>query len=280
MLDVLREALIPGQITGGQVAVFLAVGSVSAMLFSMAKSGFGGGVGILAVPLMVYACNDSTLATGIMLPMLIVADYVAVITWWQRWSIRRLLPLMPGVVIGIAGAWVALYALKRYQLETHQAVLDSALKIAIGTIALVFVGLFLWRAIGRKPLAFRPVTWQAVGAGSVAGFTSTLAHAAGPVAAMYLLPQGMRRQHYVATTAAFFWTVNQLKLPAYYHLGMINTETLGAGVALLPAIAAGAVLGRLLHGRVNDRQFLGVVYALLTLAGAGLIYKGIAELVG
>ena len=85
--------------------------------------------------------------------------------------------------------------------------------------------------------------------------TSTLAHAAGPIATMYLLPQQMPKGTYVATTVLFFAIVNQVKLIPYIALGLINTATLGAGLVLLPAVVVGAVLGLVLHGRIPQRQF-------------------------
>jgi hypothetical protein len=274
--------MLPAQIEN--VWLFLIVGSVSAMVFSLAKTGFGGGLGLLAVPIMIYACQgNSDLALGIMLPMLIAADYVAVISWWRVWKLRIIAALLPGVVVGIALAWGALWWLG--SLEASQAggvsekqLSDAVLKIAVGLIALFFVTLRIVRYLRKKDLVFRPVPWQSVAAGSSAGFTSTLAHAAGPIATMYLLPQPLSKQQFVATSAALFWFVNQLKLPAYWHLGMINTDTLWAGAALLPAIVIGAVLGRFLHARLGRKQFAAVIYTLLAIAGVDLVRKGLMQL--
>jgi hypothetical protein len=274
----LSWSLLSPDVTQAGLMQFLVVGSLAALLFSMAKSGFGGGVGMLASPMMVIAAGDATIGIGIMLPMLIVADYVAVVTWWKRWNLRAVGMLLPGVIAGILLAWGALAWLNARAMAGEQETVDAAMKVAIGVIAAAFVALHVVRSLRGKQLTFRPVWWQAGLAGGTAGVTSTFAHAAGPIAAMYLLPQQMSKQRYVATTAALFWTVNQLKLVPYYHLGMINTKTLGAGVALLPAIALGAVAGRFLHSRINTRQFLGVVYALLLLAGAHLLHKGLGQL--
>lgn len=275
-------SFLPDQIAN--VWLFLSVGSLSAMVFSLAKTGFGGGLGLLAVPIMIYACGgQSDLALGIMLPMLIAADYVAVISWWRVWKLRIVLSLLPGVVVGIALAWVSLWLLGRASGEvgqgrSHKEFTDAVLQIAVGLIALLFVSLRIVRYIRKKDLVFRPVPWQAVAAGGSAGFTSTLAHAAGPIATMYLLPQPLSKQQFVATSAAFFWFVNQLKLPAYWHLGMIRVDTLAAGGVLIPGIVAGAILGRVLHKRLGRRSFAGIVYALLAVAGADLVRKGALRL--
>jgi hypothetical protein len=270
----LLAGIVPGQIEN--LTLFLVVGSISAMIFSMGKSGFGGGVGLLAVPLMVYACGGRTqLALGLMLPLLIAADYVAVLSWWRIWRWRIVLALLPGVVAGIALAWGSLLLLRWYGGQADVQRTDAALKIGIGMIALVFVTLRLIRWLGKRELVFRPVAWQTILAGGSAGYTSTLAHAAGPIATMYLLPQKITKREFVATSALFFWAVNQLKLAPYFHLGMIRPETFGALVLLIPAIVLGAVLGTLLHKRLDPRHVSAVIYLLLAVAGVDLVRKGI-----
>jgi uncharacterized membrane protein YfcA len=228
---------------------------------------------------MVYACGGiATLALGLMLPILIAADYVAVVSWWRTWRIRTVAVLLPGVLVGTAMAWGTVHLVQRFGGDGGQALSEAYLKIGIGGIALAFVALQLVRLFAGRPITFRPVLWQASMAGTVAGFTSTLGHAAGPVAAMYLLPQRMPKGRFVATTALLFWCINQIKVPFYLQLGWINSTSLWAGTLLLPAIVVGAALGIFLHRRVGARQFTGIVYTLLAIAGGHLIYKGIASL--
>ena len=64
---------------------YLILGTLATVLFAVAKAGFGGGLGLLSVPLMIYACaGDVRQALGIMLPLLIAGDYVAFIAWWRK----------------------------------------------------------------------------------------------------------------------------------------------------------------------------------------------------
>jgi len=278
--QMLSWSLVPADIDN--LGLFLAVGSVAAMLFSMAKAGFGGSVGLLAVPLMIFACGgNSKLAIGIMLPILIAADYVAFAAWIGKWNLRAVRMLLPGAAAGIAAGWAVLHALNSLGGTRPEggAVANAWLKVGVGAIALAFVALHVVRSLRGRPLTFRPVPWQATVAGAAAGASSTLAHAAGPVIAMYLLPQRMPKGQYVASTALFFWIANQTKLIPYFAEGMINTSTLGAGLLLVPAIAAGGLLGKLLHNRVNQAQFNGIVYGLLAIAGGWLVWQGAAGLV-
>jgi uncharacterized membrane protein YfcA len=265
--------LLPQQINPW---LFIAVGSVSALLFSMAKSGFGSSAGLLAVPLMIMATGDSSMALGIMLPMLIVADYVAVIGWWRQWHWKQIAMLLPGTVLGVAAGWLLMSALQKLPGGSKSA--DAYLKLGVGVIALGFVLLQLARSLRGKSLAFKPVAWQGAVAGTTAGFTSTLSHAAGPVVAMYLLPQQMPKDRYVATTALFFFIANQIKLAPYVHLNMINLSTLGACLLLVPGVVVGGLLAGWLHKRLDEKQFTGVVYVLLAMAGVQLIWDAAAKL--
>jgi len=272
MTPTIGFAFVPPDLNN--VLLFLVAGSLAAMLFSIAKAGFGGSVGILAIPLMIFACGDrTTLALGIMLPMLIAADYIAVALWWRKWDPVAVLRLMPGAALGILAAWAGLGALRAWGVEGHEKLGEHALKLMIGLIALGFVGLRVLRWLRRTDFTFTPTWPRMLLIGAAAGVTSTFAHAAGPVVAMYLLSLRMPKSRYVASTAALFWLINHAKLPVYLHLGMIRPDTLVAAVPLLPAIVAGALAGLFLHRLVGERQFAGIVYGLLALAAGGLIYK-------
>ena len=261
-------------------ALFLVLGSVSAGLVSMAKAGFGGSIGLLSVPLMIYACGEQTqLALGIMLPILIACDQVSIVGWWRKWDFRAAAMLLPGAIGGIGLGTVALWALRRVE-QGHVRTVDASIGLGIGVIALGFVGLQLLRSLRKDPLPFRPVLWQASAVGAAAGLTSTLAHAGGPVVTMYLLPQQMPKGRFVATTVLYYWAGNLLKVPTYVALGLLNYEALRASVLLVPAVVAGALLGIFLHHRFGQRSFTGVVYVLLTLAGADLVRKAVGTLAG
>jgi hypothetical protein len=190
--------------------LFLTLGGLSVMIMAMAKAGFGGAVGLLSIPLMIIACGgNAPSATGMMLPILVACDYVILATWWGRWRWDVVRRLLPGAAVGILIGWAALYlmgvgdgAFDGGGAE-REKIASAYLKLCIGVISLFFVAFQAIQALRKEPVTFRPVFWQATGAGTAAGFTSTLAHAAGPVTAMYLLPQRMPKEQYVATTVLY-----------------------------------------------------------------------------
>ena len=258
---------------------FVLLGSFSAMLVSLAKAGFGGSIGILSMPLMIYACQGrSILAAGIMLPLLIACDQFSIGTWRGKWDLRVVGLLLPGAILGVGLGWVALYAITYTGLIEEKATTDSVLTLSIGLIALGFVVLQILRSFRSTPLAFRPVLWQATSVGALAGLTSTLTHGAGPIVTMYMLPQGLTKGKFVASTVLYYWIGNLIKLVPYFALGMINMQTIRPTLVLLPAVVGGVALGVFLHRRVGEKQFTGVIYGLLSLAGVHLIIKAVRAL--
>ena len=262
---------------------FLLLGGVSALLMGAAKAGFAGSVGILSMPMMVYACNDDApLAVGIMLPLLIVCDYVSLPFWWRQWSWPTVRGMLGGMALGTAVGTAVFWLILHFGGQSDDAAEGprALLKLLIGVIALAFVMLQTIRAYSGRLAAYRPKPWHGLLVGGGAGLTSTLAHSAGPITTVYLLPQEMTKQRFVATTVLYYWIGNQTKVLPYIWLGALNARTAAASAALVPAIIAGALLGIFLHRRVNQRVFSGIVYVLLAVMGAHMTVTAILKLIG
>lgn len=285
MMEWIRE-LVSSDI--GNLPLFLIVGSLSAMIVAMAKAGFGGSIGLLSVPLMVYACggDKARFGVGLMLPILVTCDYLALIAWLPQrrdWNWKVVRNLLPGTIVGIALGGTLIYLFQQMGGSGQDKVdaeklADNWLKLFIGAIALLFVTLQLIKTIRKHPITFKPNFAAACGTGLAAGTCSTLAHAAGPVTAMYLLPQGMPKERYVPTTVLFYFIANQIKLVPYFALHLVTRESLLTGLVLLPAVPVGVVLGKRLANRISQRVFFVIVYTLLGLAGVHLCYEAIRTL--
>lgn len=275
-------SLIPSEIDN--VALFLILGGLSAFLISVGKAGFGGGLALLGAPLMIVACHGHTrLAMAIMLPLLIVNDYIALRAWFRQWHWRPVLLLLPGMIVGIAAAWFILWQIQHLETglaETSQKTADAALMLGVGVIAVAYVVLQAVRSRRAEPIAFRPVFWQGSCVGAVAGLTSTLGHVAGPIIRMYMLPQKMPKTRFVATTLLYFWIGNQIKLIPYGALGMLNADAWLGALVLLPAVVAGTATGVTLHRRVGQKQFTTFIYALLLVSGLYFTVKASWQLWG
>ncbi len=244
-----------------------------AVLFiGVAKAGFGGGLGMLVTPLCVLAFGPKT-AIGILLPLLCAGDAFSLYHYWRKWRAENLKFLLPGTVVGIV---IGVQLVGQFS--------PRQLNFAIGCIAVLFV-IFqiskerLFRAAG----AFTPTHQVGVPCGIVMGITSTFAHGAGPVAAMFLMPQRLPKEIFVGTSVLVFTFVNWIKLPFFCvdralvdipffsaH-ALITPTTLLTSAQFFPLVPLGVWLGVWLNRRFSETNFVRVIYGVLLLTGLQLI---------
>lgn len=245
--------------------VLLALG-LSAAVTGLAKGGLAG-LGVLSVPIMAFAIPPVQ-AAAILLPLLILSDIVSLWTWWGQWSGRTLLHMLPGAVAGIGVGWA-----------TAAFVSDAMIKLIIGVIAVVFAARWAWGQWHRTappPRAPDPV--RATGWAGLAGYTSFVAHAGGPPFSVYTLPLGLDPKVLTATSVAFFAVVNAVKLIPYVALGQFDATNLAASAWLAPVGIAFTLMGAAIIRRMRAEVFYPFTYALTALAGANLVYDGLAAL--
>jgi uncharacterized membrane protein YfcA len=227
---------------------------LGALLVGVAKTGITG-LSLLFVALFA-AIMPAKQSTGVVLPLLIVGDIVAFLLYRRHanWShIWRLIPW------GAAGVIIGFVALGH--MDEHQS------RLAIGIIVLSLTALHLLRrAKAGSPPADYPV-WFAWVMGILAGFTSLVSNAAGPLMVIYLLAMRLPKMEYMGTGAAFFLMMNLFKFPFMVDLGLVNHTSLTLNLVLAPAVIVGTIVGRWLLGRINQRLFENVALGLTLFAG-------------
>ncbi len=247
----------------------------AAVLFiGLSKAGFGGGLGMLTTPLCVMAFGPKD-AVGILLPLLCAGDAFTLYHYWGKWEKRNVLYLLPGVLIGV---------LVGVQLIGHFSA--RQFNVVIGILAIVFVIFQLTKErIFAAESAFKPNHKIALPFGLGIGITSTFAHGAGPVAALYLVPQKLAKEVFVATNILIFTCVNWIKMPFFVldrtmidvpvlaANALINKETLLKSLILLPILPVGVWVGVWLNRKVSERVFMRLVYLFTFLTGLHLIFN-------
>ena len=245
------------------------------IVMGIAKSGFGGGVGILAVPLVANAMPPDR-ALGVMLPILIVADSFAVYQHRRQWSWPHMRPALGGAAIGIAIGTLLLFLLidgnnKRQSQDNVAAVLN----ILVGSICLLMVGVQVYRLSGGHVPKLPGNKPTSVSVGAAAGFTSMLAHAAGPIMSIYWLDQKLSNRVLTRSLVLFFIIVNTAKLPSYLALHWITLESLKESALFALFVPFGSLLGIAMHHRIPEKPFTAVMYVGAAAAGAWLIVKAL-----
>ena len=109
--------------------------------------------------------------------------------------------------------------------------------------------------------------------GALAGVTTMLANAAGPVMTIYLLAARLAKYEFMGTSAWFYCLINLIKLPFSYSLGLINLSSLGFNLTLLPGVALGALVGQWLLKIVPQLWFERLLLASAALAAVRLIWR-------
>lgn len=231
---------------------------VGALLVGVAKTGIAG-LGMLFVVIF-SSFMPAKQATGIVLPLLCVGDIVAVLSYRQHANWKHLWRLFP---FAAAGVVLGYFAMDR--INNRQA------SLLIGSIVVTLVGLHLWRR-WRGGHETDHGAWFAPTLGVLAGFTTLVANAAGPLMAVYLLAMRLPKMEYVGTGAVFFLLLNFFKVPFMVHLGLINSWSLQLNLVLAPAVLLGTLVGRRLLVKINQRVFENLALALSALAGAKLLF--------
>lgn len=237
--------------------------ALAAFLVGVSKTGIAG-LGILFVSVFALVIPSTKQSTGIVLPLLIFGDLVAVLTYRRHAQWSYLWRLFPWTAIGVFLGYLAMG-----RLDDHHA------RRLIGLIICMMVALHAWRRWGRASQAApeQPQSpWVAPIVGVFAGFTTLVANAAGPLMAVYFLAMRLPKMEYVGTGAVFFLLLNCFKVPFMAHLGLITGSTLWFNVLLAPAVVLGAFLGRWLLPRIDQKLFEVVVLVLSAATGLKLLF--------
>ena len=225
-----------------------------ALCIGISKTGING-LSLLYVPVLALIF-DAKPSTGILLPMLCVADLFAVTYYRRNAEWKYIIKLLPWA---IAGFGLALF--------TDHLISDKHFKVLIGICIFFSLAVILWNEYRGKDNEVPSTWWFAALFGIAGGFSTMIGNAAGPVMSVFLLSVRLPKKSFVGTAAWFFMIINILKLPLQYLVWHnISRETLIFDFALLPVIAIGAWLGILFVKKVSEKNYRIVVYVLTLLS--------------
>ncbi|MGP3770226.1 sulfite exporter TauE/SafE family protein [Streptomyces sp. SDT5-1] len=239
--------------------------AAAAMVVGFSKTAVSGAN---TVSLAVFAAIlPARASTGVLLPILICGDILAVLTYRRHAHWPTLWRLFPAVGAGVVLGTVFLGFAG-----------DGAVRMSIGAILLVMAGVTVWRRkVAATPeVEATPTRAARVKAGSygvLGGFTTMVANAGGPVMSMYLLSAGFRKLGFLGTSAWFFLIVNSAKVPFSVGLGLIDGRSLLLDAALVVFVVPGALIGKACVNRINQRLFEQLVIAATVLGGLQLLLR-------
>ncbi|MBQ3351028.1 MAG: sulfite exporter TauE/SafE family protein [Thermoguttaceae bacterium] len=240
------------------------LGSIAAMLLGIAKTGVPG-LGMFGSLLMISTFKGYEMfASGAVVPLLIICDVTACWIYGrdrQRGILRKIFPpLLVGLVLGMGVICV---------ME------NSQFKLTVGVLA---VSILLFEFV-RKRLGWTAISktrlfgWFC---GIMAGLTTMLGNAAGPVISAFFASQDLDKQKYMGTTSVFTLYMNITKIPLLIcataiktHMGfdaaqaqIITPTTFWLTLVFLPGLALGAFIGRRLFLLIPEKAFIPMVLIL------------------
>ena len=228
------------------------------ILFGIAKSGLGGSVSLISIPLMTFVMPLNQ-ALAILLPILIFSDFISAYKFRKEFDLNTLKLMVPFAAIGaIIGA------------STFSFFSESYLKFILGVMGFVFAfHYFFLKKDANKPVAAN--YFKGAICSSVAGFTSFCAHSGGTPTSIYLLPLRLKKEIYVGTRIIFLTCINLVKLPFYLYLSMVNTSSFTQSLILLPLSVFGIFVGYKLLKIIEESLFYNAIYILILVASTKLI---------
>lgn len=223
------------------------------LLVGMAKTGVHG-AGMIAVPLLAAVFGGQS-SSGLLLPMLSIADIFAVVYYHRHASWKHLKILFPWAALGvIAGTVVGSF------------INDEVFKMIMAGIIVVSIAIMLWLERGHKK-DVPDYVWFAGVMGIGGGFTSMVGNLAGSVMAVYLLSMRLPKNVYIGTTAWFFMVVNWFKIP--FHVFSWHSITLNSfllDLLMIPAIAVGAWLGIVIVRQIPENIYRWFIITMILVA--------------
>ena len=243
---------------------------ISVVVLGISKTGFGGGIGILSIPLMAIAMPAPEML-AVMAVLLVAVDLLANLHYLGQYDWRSLKWLLPGAVVGVGIGCVALVVMKRQAGDV--ATFDRVLSLTIGLVCLGVVVAQVVRLMGGTLQSPRPGAGTGLAVGTVAGSVSTISHSAGPIVTLYLLQERIDKRRLVGTLLMFTLLINAVKLAAYSRMGVVRWETVRQTWWMIPLLPVGTIFGAWLNKRVAEKPFAIIMY-LAALAAAGqMIWK-------
>jgi uncharacterized membrane protein YfcA len=236
---------------------FVAV--VGALLVGVAKTGITG-LSLLFVSLFA-SIMPARRSTGVVLPLLILGDVIAVLSYRKHAQWGHVLRLFPWAAAGVI---IGAFAIGHMD--------ERQTRLAIGAIVISLSILHLARRARSAAQPAETAVWFAPLIGMLAGFTTIVSNAAGPLMVIYLLAMRLPKMEYMGTGAVFFMLLNLFKTPFMVWLGLITPASLLLNAELAPAVIAGTLLGRWLLGKINQRLFENIALGLTLVAGAKMLF--------
>ena len=240
------------------LAFTIALGA--AFILGIAKSGVKGLAVLIVTGLaLVYGAKEST---GILMPLLICGDILAVIYYNRHVKWIYLIKLLPWMVAGVLAGVLLGKNLPEDLFKSGMAII----------ILISVVTMYYWE---RKTDRKVPTHWSfAALMGIVAGFTTMVGNLAGAFSNIYFLAIKLPKNEFIGTAAWLFFIINLFKVPFHiWSWGTINGESFQISLSLIPSVVLGFGLGVFLVKKIKNENYRQLILLLTGLGGIAIFFQ-------
>jgi uncharacterized protein len=231
-----------------------------AFAIGLSKGGVKG-IAMLFVALLAVAFGSKQ-STGLMLPILLVGDVMAVVYYNQHCQWKFIVRLMPWMMVGVlAGVYIG------------NDIPEDIFKKGMSIIILISVGLMYWWD-RRKSETVPTQLWFAGSIGLATGFTTMVGNLAGTFSTIFFLAMRLPKDQFIGTAAWLYFIINIFKVPFHVFVWeTISMETLHINLRLIPAIVLGFIAGVVLVSYFNEKNYRQFVLVMTALGALGVFFR-------
>lgn len=233
---------------------------LAALVLGISKAGLKG-LGVLIVTLMALS-YPAKASTGILLPLLIFADIMAVLYYKKHAKWDLILRFLPWMIIGIL-----LGVIVGKDLPAHYFKQGMAFIIIISVLIM-----YAWERLKINKIPSS--AWFAGSMGTAAGFTTMIGNLAGAFSNIYFLALRIPKNEFIGTAAWLFFIVNLFKLP--FHIwawGTINTESFLISLKLIPWLIIGFIIGIWIVKKIKNAQYRQFILVMTAIGAIVILFK-------
>jgi len=240
------------------LAFTIALGA--AILLGMAKSGIKGLAVLIVTGLaLVYGAKEST---GILMPLLICGDILAVVYYKSHVKWVYLIKLLPWMVLGVLVGVVLGKDLPEDIFKSGMAII----------ILISVIMMYYWERNKNRKI---PNHWSfAALMGIMAGFTTMVGNLAGAFSNIYFLAIRLPKNEFIGTSAWLFFIINLFKVPFHvWSWGTINLTSVQISLSLIPGVVIGFGLGVFMVKKINNDKYRQLILLLTGLGGLTILLQ-------
>ena len=232
----------------------------AALLLGIAKSGIKGLAILIVTGLaLVYGAKEST---GILMPLLICGDILAVIYYKRHVKWIYLIKLLPWMVAGVLVGVVF-----------GKDLPEDLFKSGMAVIILISVAMMYYWERKKERKVPNHLSFAAL-MGMMAGFTTMVGNLAGVFSNIYFLAIKLPKNEFIGTAAWLFFIINLFKVPFHiWSWGTINPASFQISLSLIPAVILGFMFGVSIVKKIKNDRYRQLILLLTGLGGLTIFFQ-------